>query len=53
MSELKPTLERLYALIPRGRMLGLERMMAACARFGNPERAFEIFVLDRPVDSPD
>src|SRR5687767_10427649 len=23
-------------------MLGLERMQAACARFGNPERAFEV-----------
>lgn len=42
MTELKPTLERLYALIPRGRMLGLERMEVACARFGNPERAFEV-----------
>ena len=42
MSELKPTLERLYALIPRGRMLGLDRMEAACARFGNPERSFEV-----------
>ena len=42
MSDLKATLERLYALIPRGRMLGLERMHAACARFGNPERAFEV-----------
>ena len=42
MSELKATLERLYALIPHGRKLGLERMQAACARFGNPERAFEV-----------
>jgi dihydrofolate synthase/folylpolyglutamate synthase len=42
VSDLKATLERLYALIPRGRMLGLERMQAACARFGNPERAFEV-----------
>jgi len=42
VSELKPTLERLYALIPRGRMLGLDRMEAACARFGNPERSFEV-----------
>jgi dihydrofolate synthase / folylpolyglutamate synthase len=42
VSDLKATLERLYALIPRGRMLGLERMQAACARFGNPERAFDV-----------
>jgi dihydrofolate synthase/folylpolyglutamate synthase len=42
VSELKSTLERLYALIPRGRRLGLERMQAACAHFGHPERAFEV-----------
>jgi dihydrofolate synthase/folylpolyglutamate synthase len=40
VSELKATLERLYALIPRGRRLGLEQIQAACARFGNPEQAF-------------
>jgi dihydrofolate synthase / folylpolyglutamate synthase len=40
VSDLKTTLERLYALIPRGRRLGLERMEAACALFGNPERSF-------------
>jgi len=40
VTDLKATLERLYALIPRGRKLGLERMQAACARFGNPERSF-------------
>lgn len=39
-TDLKSTLERLYALIPRGKKLGLERMQAACARFGNPERSF-------------
>lgn len=39
-TELKATLERLYRLIPRGQKLGLERMQAACARFGNPERSF-------------
>jgi len=39
-TDLKTTLERLYALIPRGQKLGLERMQAACARFGNPERSF-------------
>lgn len=41
MSELAKTLERLYALVPRGQKLGLERMQAACARFGNPEQAFQ------------
>jgi len=39
-TELKATLERLYRLVPRGQKLGLERMQAACARFGNPERSF-------------
>lgn len=39
-TDLKSTLERLYALIPRGKKLGLERMQAACARLGNPERSF-------------
>ncbi len=41
MSDLAKTLERLYALVPRGQKLGLERMQAACARFGNPEQAFQ------------
>ena len=41
MSDLATTLQRLYALLPRGRKLGLERMQAACDRMGNPERAFE------------
>jgi dihydrofolate synthase/folylpolyglutamate synthase len=41
VTDLASTLKRLYALIPRGRKLGLERMQEACARFGNPERAFE------------
>ena len=40
MSDIQHSLERLYALIPRGQKLGLERMQAACAKFGNPERAF-------------
>ena len=40
MSDLKVTLERLYSRIPLGRKLGLERVQAACQRFGNPERAF-------------
>ncbi len=37
----RTTLERLYLLAPRGAELGLERMRAACARFGQPEREFE------------
>ncbi len=41
MSYIKATLERLYTLIPRGKQLGLERMQAACARFGNPEKALD------------
>jgi dihydrofolate synthase / folylpolyglutamate synthase len=41
VSDLKATLRRLYSLVPRGRDFALERMQAACARFGNPERAFE------------
>jgi dihydrofolate synthase/folylpolyglutamate synthase len=40
VSDIQQSLERLYALIPRGQKLGLERMQAACAKFGNPERAF-------------
>lgn len=40
MSDIQHSLERLYALIPRGQKLGLERMQVACAQFGNPERAF-------------
>lgn len=41
MSDLAKTLERLYALVPHGQKLGLERMQAACERFGHPERAFQ------------
>jgi len=33
-------LERLYRLAPRGAVLGLERVRAACAAFENPERRF-------------
>jgi dihydrofolate synthase/folylpolyglutamate synthase len=40
VTDLKSTLERLYRLIPLGKKLGLERMQAACAAFGNPERTF-------------
>jgi dihydrofolate synthase / folylpolyglutamate synthase len=40
VTDLKTTLERLYALVPLGKKLGLERMQAACDSFGNPERAF-------------
>lgn len=38
---LKESLKRLYGLLARGRQFGLERMQAACAAFGNPERAFK------------
>lgn len=41
MSELKTTLERLYALALHGRKLGLERVQAACDKLGNPERSFQ------------
>lgn len=41
MSDLKATLERLYALAIHGRMLGLERVQAVCNKLGNPERSFE------------
>lgn len=33
-------LARLYRLAPRGAELGLDRMRAACERFGHPEREF-------------
>jgi dihydrofolate synthase / folylpolyglutamate synthase len=33
-------LDRLYARAPRGVELGLERMQAACARFGDPDEQF-------------
>lgn len=42
MTALKSTLERLYGLIPLGRKLGLERMAAACAAFGNPEQGLRL-----------
>lgn len=41
MSNLKATLERLYALALHGRRLGLDRVQAACDKLGNPERAFQ------------
>src|SRR5690606_8014708 len=41
VTELRPTLERLYGLIGRGRRLGLERMEAACEKLGHPERSFK------------
>jgi len=41
LSDLKTTLERLYALALHGRQLGLERVQAACAKLGNPERSFQ------------
>jgi dihydrofolate synthase/folylpolyglutamate synthase len=42
LSDLKTTLERLYALALHGRKLGLERVQAVCNQLGNPERAFEV-----------
>lgn len=41
MSDLKATLERLYALALHGRKLGLERVQEACDKLGNPERSFQ------------
>jgi len=41
LSDLKTTLERLYALALHGRKLGLERVQAACDKLGNPERSFQ------------
>jgi dihydrofolate synthase/folylpolyglutamate synthase len=38
---IKDSLQRLYGLLARGRQFGLERMQAACAEFGHPERAFK------------
>ncbi|HVU04559.1 MAG TPA: folylpolyglutamate synthase/dihydrofolate synthase family protein [Polyangiaceae bacterium] len=42
MGDLKATLERLYARVPQGVKLGLDRVEAACEKFGHPERAFEV-----------
>lgn len=42
MSDLKDTLERLYGRISKGTKLGLERVTAAAAKLGNPERAFAV-----------
>jgi len=41
VSRYAEALKQLYALSPRGRQLGLERVQAACDHFGNPEREFE------------
>jgi dihydrofolate synthase / folylpolyglutamate synthase len=41
VSDLPTTLARLYGLVPRGQKLDLGRMTAACAKLGNPERAFQ------------
>jgi dihydrofolate synthase/folylpolyglutamate synthase len=40
VSNFQAALTRLYGLTGRGRVLGLDRIQAACARFGNPERSF-------------
>ena len=42
MSDLKSTLQRLYALVPTGMNLGLDRVEAICAKFDHPERTFEV-----------
>jgi len=42
LTDLKSTLARLYALGPRRAQLGLARVEAACTKFGNPERAFQV-----------
>lgn len=41
MSELRTTLERLYALIPKGAKLDLSRVEAACKKLGDPQTAYE------------
>jgi len=41
LSDLKATLERLYALALHGRKLGLERVQSVCDKLGNPERSFQ------------
>ncbi len=41
MPELKETLERLYARVPLGTKLGLERVEAVCAKFDHPEAKFD------------
>lgn len=38
---IQKSLGRLYGLLSRGREFGLERMQAACAEYGNPERSFK------------
>jgi dihydrofolate synthase/folylpolyglutamate synthase len=42
VTDLKSTLERLYALVPRGAQLDLSRVEATCAHFDHPERAFSV-----------
>jgi dihydrofolate synthase/folylpolyglutamate synthase len=39
-SSKRAVLERLYGLAPRGALLGLDRVRAACAALGHPERSF-------------
>lgn len=41
-SDVGRTLEKLYARASLGMQLGLDRMRAACARAGHPERAFDV-----------
>jgi dihydrofolate synthase/folylpolyglutamate synthase len=42
MTDLKSTLERLYARTPTGAKLDLSRMDAACEALGHPERDFRV-----------
>ncbi|MET0593440.1 MAG: folylpolyglutamate synthase/dihydrofolate synthase family protein [Polyangiaceae bacterium] len=39
-SPTRAVLERIYRLAPRGALLGLERVQAACATWGHPEQRF-------------
>jgi dihydrofolate synthase/folylpolyglutamate synthase len=42
VSDLKATLERLYARVPLGVKLDLSRVVEVCDKLGNPERAFQV-----------
>jgi dihydrofolate synthase / folylpolyglutamate synthase len=41
MTDLAGALAELYARVPRGMELGLDKMLAACRRFDHPERKFK------------
>src|SRR5689334_21785117 len=42
MTDLKSTLQRLYARTPTGAKHDLSRMEAACEKFGHPEQSFRV-----------